>query len=93
LLQKSLTSKKKTDTGCAVDVVDKSCADGTDTETERNGGYESARANLLAGHSRRDFEENVGDVKDREDSVVVVSPKMEVFLETGKSCITWKMVC
>ena len=88
MLEKSLTSKKKTNTRCAVDVVDKSRADGTDTETERNGGYESARTNLLTGDGRRDFEENVGDVKDGEDSVVVVSPKMEVFLETGKSCIT-----
>jgi hypothetical protein len=76
-----------------MDVMDKGGANRADSKSKGNRGYESARANLLASNSRRDFEENVGDVEDGEDSIVVVSAEVEVFFEPSKPCIAWKITC
>jgi len=71
-----------------VDIVHKSCADGAEAETKRDGRDEPARADPFAGHVGRDFEDDVGDVEDRENPVVVIAFEVKILFETGELRVT-----
>lgn len=72
-----------------MDIVHKSSADGTHAEPDGDGWEIPPRAHPLAGHVRRDLEDDVGDEEGREDLVVVVTFHVEVLLKTGEPRVTY----
>lgn len=42
----------------------------------------------FASHIRRNFENNVADIKNGQDRVVIVSLEMEILFQTGQTCIS-----
>jgi len=57
-------------------------SDRTDAEAKGCDRNEPAWAKVLAGRRRRDFENNVADVKDCQDDVVVISFETKVLFQT-----------
>jgi hypothetical protein len=66
-----------------MDVVNEGGSERADTESERDGRYEPARADPFAGHVGRDLEDDVADVEDGQHGVVVVATHAKLFLQTG----------
>lgn len=66
-------TQQESDARGTVDVVHECSADGADAETERDGRDEVSGSNELAGHIGGDFEDDVGDVENRQDDVVTVA--------------------
>jgi len=71
-----------------MDVMNKGRADGADTETERDGWYEPARAEVFTSHVGRYLEDDVRDVEDGENDIVIITPQAQVFLESSEFGIT-----
>jgi hypothetical protein len=57
--------------------------DTDDAKEERCEREEPTRTHPLASNGGGDFEEDIRDVKDREDLVVVVTLKLEILSESG----------
>lgn len=68
--------------------VDKGECYREDAETERDAGDEPAGTDPFAANVRRDFEDDIGDVKDGEEGVVVVALETEVIFESCETCVT-----
>lgn len=77
------STEEEANTGGLGEVVDESHGDGKTTEAEGDGGDEPAGAKVLAADVGWDLENNVGDVEDGEETVVVVTGKVEIILETS----------
>lgn len=75
-------AKSKPNTSRLCHVVHECCADRADTEPESDGREEPSRAHELAAQIRRNLEDDVRDVKDREHFVVVVTSHVKIFLES-----------
>ena len=55
-----------------MDVGDEGGTYGTYPKPEGDSGDKPSRANPFAGHGARDLKDDVGDIKDREDNIIVV---------------------